>query len=778
MGRLAPSRWVGVGAGMTSGQDVDGGRAEGSNDGLAARVFVSYAHDDAEHEDRVQKFWLFLREQGIDARLDLPAMEVRQDWAEWMTQQVRDADRVLVIASPAYKRRAEGDARPDEGRGLQWEARLIRERIYADQKAGLQVVLPVVLPGCSAADLPMWLAPMSATHYMISEYTAAGAEQLLRVLDGQTREMAQLPGTPILPLGGRAPVPAGVARPMLRTEVLIEAGVDGDGQLASAVWLAGSLLCRRLAPMPTEVADVWGALELPALVAAERIGSAGRRLADVLLDDAARRLLAGLLDRLPPGDMVEVVLVADGSVLSLPVELLRLATDSGEVGPLALLAGVSVIRRLATPRQSPEDERAPDEAPPVAGLAGPLKVLAAVAAPDETKTRNAPLDVEAEMQAVLDAVSDVAGDPRAQVRILEVASPAAIQQALRHDAYHVLHLSAHGSAEAVELEDEDGAPVQVTAEQLMQELRHAGRPVPLIVLSSCSSGSVGSEAMAAGLVARGADRVIAMLAPVSDDYATTLARRLYSELAERSAVPVAQALARARRLAEQDRSREIGDRLPMPEYGVAMLLAAGGEGPLVDTSLPASPLPVMTVTPGGKSVRELPMGALIGRRAELRTTMGVLRHTPAAVRKFGAASGVQLTGIGGIGKTAVAGRVISRLRADGWLIAVHEGRWNPTALIIATARAIGETVPSGGDPAQVAALSQVRDLLADRDSDDGPKLAAVATLLTVCRLLVVFDDFEQNLTPGGHGFLDPVIDDVITDLAEAAQTGALLLTSR
>jgi CHAT domain-containing protein len=269
------------------------------------------------------------------------------------------------------------------------------------------------------------------------------------------------------------------------------------------------------------------------------------------------------------------------------------------------------------------------------GLAGPLKVLAAVAAPDETKTRNAPLDVEAEMQAVLDAVSDVAGDPRAQVRILEVASLAAIQQALQHDAYHVLHLSAHGSAEAVELEDEDGAPVQVTAEQLMQELRHAGRPVPLIVLSSCSGGSVGSEAMAAGLVARGADRVIAMLAPVSDDYATTLARRLYSELAERSAVPVGQALARARYLAEQDRSRAAGDRLPRPEYGVAVLLAAGGDGPLVDPSLPASPLPVVTVAPGGRSVRELPMGTLIGRRAELRTTMGVLRRTPEAVRRFG-----------------------------------------------------------------------------------------------------------------------------------------------
>jgi hypothetical protein len=73
----------------------------------------------------------------------------------------------------------------------------------------------------------------------------------------------------------------------------------------------------------------------------------------------------------------------------------------------------------------------------------------------------------------------------------------------------------------------------------------------------------------------------------------------------------------------------------------------------------------------GRLVRELPVGALIGRR-ELRAAMGVLRRTPAAatVRR-----GQLVTGIGGIGKTALAGRVISRLRGDGWLIAVHEGRW-------------------------------------------------------------------------------------------------------
>ena len=78
------------------------------------------------------------------------------------------------------------------------------------------------------------------------------------------------------------------------------------------------------------------------------MAEAGRRLAGVLFDDAAQGLLAAVVDRLPPGDTVEVVLSAAGPLLSLPVELIRLATGAGgEVGPLGLQAGVSVCRRPA-----------------------------------------------------------------------------------------------------------------------------------------------------------------------------------------------------------------------------------------------------------------------------------------------------------------------------------------------------------------------------------------------------------------------------------------------
>ncbi|MGH3934337.1 MAG: SEFIR domain-containing protein, partial [Pseudonocardiaceae bacterium] len=395
------------------------------------RVFISYAHDDAEHEDRVREFWTFLRGQGVDARLDKPAAERRQDWPLWMLREVREARFVLVVASPAYRERAEGDAAAGQGRGVQWEAALIREEVYADREAALQRIVPVVLPGCAAGDIPVWLGPVTSSHFVVSEYTMTGAERLLRLLTDQPYEF-------IPPLGKRPALPSRGARqpgrrPGLRSELVIHAAVEGT-RLMVDVALAKTPLCRRDSALGHELRSVWDSLRADPLVAAGRMLAAGQQLATAVFDDRSRQLVAEMLHQLVPGDWVDVVWVAEGPAADLPVELLRLTTPAGEdLGPLALRTGVTVLRRVAGAPQ----------VKPVA-MPGPLKILAAVAAPDESLTNNAPLDTEAEMQAVVDAVTDLAGDPRAQVQILEVASVPQIIEALRADAYHVLHLSAHG----------------------------------------------------------------------------------------------------------------------------------------------------------------------------------------------------------------------------------------------------------------------------------------------------------------------------------------------
>jgi tetratricopeptide (TPR) repeat protein len=742
------------------------------------RVFISYAHGDSEHEELVQQFWVFLRTQaGIDARFDFEAAEKRQGWALWMTHEIRDADFVLIIASAAYKRRAEGDAGNDEGRGVQWEAQLIREELYRSREKTTAKLVPVVLPGGSAADIPVWLGPITATHYEVADFSIAGAEHLLRHLTSQAEIIAPPLGPkPLLPpkaLTANAPASKdGSPSPRggLRTHVHITAELE-DEILSASVEVADTPATQIEGRVPESVWAAADYLSLPPDVAAERLAGAGRELADALLGLGAGSLVGSLVDRLRPGDGVDVVLRGGGAVLSLPIELLRLPTEDGvDRVPLCLLPGVTVRREVVdAPVRSPVQ------------LPGPVKVLAAVAAPEETRTANPPLDVEAEMQAVVDAATPVAEDARAQVQILEVASQLFIGDALSTDSYHVLHLSAHGSADGVELETEDGDPQRVTATDLINELRKAGRPVPLIVLSACSTGGAEAKSMAVELIRHGADRVVAMQAKVSDAYATRWASAFYEELVRSPAAPVAELLARARYGVQQEISRDSdrAKRFARPEFWIPALFCAAGDAGLVDPEAAEEPLTRIVDVPAGGSVRELRLGELIGRRAELRQAVAILRRAPWAVDDFGATGGVLLAGIGGIGKTAVAGRLMGRLRGDGWIVAVHEGVWNPAGIFNQMATAIETYISASGSETGLA-TQQMAVALSATHLDERQKLELLEQLLSSNRVLLVLDDFEQNLTVDTQEFVDRPVAEVLNGLADAAAThrggGALLVT--
>lgn len=129
--------------------------------------------------------------------------------------------------------------------------------------------------------------------------------------------------------GGSAPA-ASPASMSARTApsaltVRIEAALGVDGMLESRVRIGEAQPRQRRAALSHEAVGVWDALRLPGRIAGEQMAAAGRRLAGALFDEEGQRDLAARLSRLPPGAAAEVVLVADGSALSLPVELVRLA---------------------------------------------------------------------------------------------------------------------------------------------------------------------------------------------------------------------------------------------------------------------------------------------------------------------------------------------------------------------------------------------------------------------------------------------------------------------
>jgi len=150
------------------------------------RVFISYAHDDQRHVDAVRAFGEFLLRSGIDAHMDRWDLDFRRDWYQWAAEQITTADFVVVVASPICRMVGNGEIENTQRRGLQSEMSLLRELLHADRATWLRRLLPVVLPGGTVSDIPLFLQPETADHYLVADFTVPGAEDLLRVITGQT----------------------------------------------------------------------------------------------------------------------------------------------------------------------------------------------------------------------------------------------------------------------------------------------------------------------------------------------------------------------------------------------------------------------------------------------------------------------------------------------------------------------------------------------------------------------------------------------------------------
>ena len=70
--------------------------------GRPVRVFISYAYEkDGEYQNRVKEFARRLRAGGVEAQLD--AWHMDTTIPSFMDREVRKADRIVFLCSPAYR---------------------------------------------------------------------------------------------------------------------------------------------------------------------------------------------------------------------------------------------------------------------------------------------------------------------------------------------------------------------------------------------------------------------------------------------------------------------------------------------------------------------------------------------------------------------------------------------------------------------------------------------------------------------------------------------------
>ncbi|GAA4250248.1 CHAT domain-containing protein [Dactylosporangium darangshiense] len=314
----------------------------------------------------------------------------------------------------------------------------------------------------------------------------------------------------------------------------------------------------------------------PGLVSLRR---AGELLAESFLPAPVAEALRRLLQRATRDFLALRIGVDAPGLAALPWEALR---DPVSAQPLALHPHVVVYRcsRATAP----------------ALLAGPLRIVVAIASPD---VGGGPLlDYEHELRAVLAAVRQ-ARRYEARVEVVPFATTQAIRAALdMPGGAHVLHISAHGSPGALVLEDEDGAAREVSAEELMAEAIPPGKMPPVLALAACYTDVDGEQqgsSFAAQLAARGVCAVIGTQTSVTDRYATMLFAKVYAELAGSRDPDVVRAVGDARRFVQQallaGRDRAAQALAGMDEWGVVTLLANAPAVPVIDHRRPKVPLP-------------------------------------------------------------------------------------------------------------------------------------------------------------------------------------------
>jgi len=269
----------------------------------------------------------------------------------------------------------------------------------------------------------------------------------------------------------------------------------------------------------------------------------------------------------------------------------------------------------------------------------------------------------------------------------------------RPGSFDVIHFIGHGNASELVIEDELGLIDHVSAADLANAI--AQRDARLVVLNVCES-----ESLAEVLVQAGVPAVVATARSISNQQAIILAQELYGALA--AGKPLAEAMAQAQTALRRSEGREAS--------GVPVVVGDDSvcfELPRTDTRLPRS----WTLNLPKNNLRQ--PAAFYGRREELQWGLQALAATDVRI--------VQITGLGGIGKTSFGLQLAHRSawRFFGGVVWIGEDATGDSfdAYLMRSAKRVLSSIQFTGEPAS------------DRE--------AVLAEMRQCPILLVLDDPDR-----------------------------------
>lgn len=292
--------------------------------------------------------------------------------------------------------------------------------------------------------------------------------------------------------------------------------------------------------------------------------------------------------------------------------------------------------------RNPMDSRLDEEAADVRDVPLPLRILVVLSDPEGV----APLNIDQEVRNILNALKSAEEKGLVIVDFVEEGSMYNIEIMMADYEYHILHYSGHGGMSPegsfLALEDQEGNVAPAFVRDLLPVIRKS-KSLRMVVMNGCKTGQI-DETQAMSGIATGLLQVVpavaAMQFTIWDDSAQLFTKAFYESIGQGYTLEVAMHRAR---LAMNKSNPHLAD------WGIPALYTHRPNIRLVNPK---------QKTKGVERRNKFDTRALsvptafVGRRKEQRELRGILPYLDVSM--------AYIWGLGGVGKSALAGRIIER----------------------------------------------------------------------------------------------------------------------
>lgn len=139
------------------------------------KVFISYSHESPEHKRWISELAARLRHNGIDAILDQWDLGLGDDITRFMERGIVDADRVLVICTDQYVKKANAD----EG-GVGYERMIVNAELV--RNLGTDKFIPIIRQASGKEKTPTFLGTRVYADFTNDNQFDTECEKLIREL--------------------------------------------------------------------------------------------------------------------------------------------------------------------------------------------------------------------------------------------------------------------------------------------------------------------------------------------------------------------------------------------------------------------------------------------------------------------------------------------------------------------------------------------------------------------------------------------------------------------